>query len=617
MTLRRILKILFFSSIVLLFSSYTYIFNKLPDDIYYLKRTTFYDYKNEPYLSTINNHPSTWVNLDEVSPNVINALVSIEDKKFYTHSGFDFLRIVKTLVVNTLSREIKGGASTITQQYVKNIFLTNSQTYSRKLKEVYLALLIENKYSKNDILEGFLNSVYFGHGIYGIEDASHYFYNKPAIDLTIEESASLIAILNAPEIYSPIKQLQNNIKRVNLIMSEMYKDGNVSKDDFMNRKPILLNINKNYKSNIYYFQNEVINKLNDISFSRRFSKIDVYTTLNKDLYNKANHIIKNTPNELEASIYVIEPNTGNILTIIGGKNYTDSEFNRATNSYRQPGSSIKPFLYYTALEYGFKPFSTFESTPTTFYIDGTKSYSPRNYDNQYFNDEITMTYALATSDNIYAVKTLLFLGVDSFIESLKDFNFKQKISSNPTIALGTNTVSLEEITSAYNCFASYGKQPEPKIINRVFVNDNLIYQNYVKNLGRFDEENTYIINDMLTHMFNTNLNGSLSVTGSSITNKLSHRYSGKSGSTDFDNWMIGYNPQITIGVWTGYDNNNKLLEDDKGYAKQIWAELIEFYMMDKENAWFTKPEFVGKRKLDLISGKTKGSNLEDIYYKTT
>jgi len=265
MSFKKMLKLLIFFSVFLLFCSYTYIFSQLPDDIHDLKRVNFYDNSNQVYLSTTNDHPSTWVSIDDISPNVIKSLISIEDKKFYTHTGFDFARIVKTIIVNTLSSEIKGGASTITQQYVKNIFLSNAQTYSRKLKEVYIGLLIENKYTKDEILEGFLNNVYFGHGVYGIEDASIYFFSKPSNHLTIEESASLISILNAPEIYSPVKNFQNNITRTDLIMYELFQDGKITSTDYIKSKPIVLNINENHRSNINFFQSEVMNILNQFS----------------------------------------------------------------------------------------------------------------------------------------------------------------------------------------------------------------------------------------------------------------------------------------------------------------------------------------------------------------
>ncbi|XMB86701.1 transglycosylase domain-containing protein [Mycoplasmatota bacterium WC44] len=619
MNLSSILKISIVLSIIALFSSYTYIFHQLPDEIYNLKRTSYYDNTETVYLSTINDNFVEWVTLEEISPFVVDSLLSIEDKNFYSHSGFDSLRIIKAFYTNIVSNNIEEGASTLTQQYVKNMFLTNSQTYRRKIKEFYLAVLIENKYTKNQILEAFLNSVYFGHGIYGIENAANFFYNKSANSLTLIESASLISILNGPEIYSPLKELDNNISRTNLILKQMYKDKKIDVETYLdniNVRP-MLDVNKDTKSNIFYFQTEITKLLNNIDYKRRFSTIDVYTTLDIRMYKKANNLTEQIPALLETSIYVMEPTTGNVLTIIGGRKYSDSEFNRATDAYRQPGSSIKPFLYYSALERGFDPYTTFESTPTTFYINGTNTYAPDNYNDRYLDSDITMLYALATSDNIYAVKTLLFLGVNTFNEVLNNFNFSKTVKPNPTLALGTNEVSLEELTSAYNYFASNGTKANPKILKRVIVNGTTVYIDNKNHSSSLNVDDTFVMNQMLTHIFNKDIESSIHVTGYSLSDKLSHKYSAKSGSTDYDNWMVGYNPQITIGVWTGYDNNNKLMDEDLGYAKKIWAELIEFYMLGREDIWFKQTDNIKRIRKDLITGQNTGSNLDYIYYKVT
>lgn len=571
-----------------------------------------YDKDNNKYLSYSNNNKQTYVTLDKISDYVIDAFISIEDKRFYNHQGVDFIRIGGAIISDIKNQEFVEGASTITQQYVKNLYLSNDKTIERKLNEVLIAMNIERQYSKDEILTGYLNSIYFDSGIYGIEDASIFYFNKHAKDLTLVEACSLASIPKSPSSYSPIKNPENNKERRNLVLYELYQDNKIDYETYiksLNEELILYGIHPEDKNeNAPYFQDLVIRELKTMGWLNDYTSrgLKVYTTLDSSLNNAiVESINKRHPNsEIETAVYAIEPKTGNILAVVGGNNYEDSSFNRAVDSLRQSGSAIKPFLYLTALEHGFTPATTFKSEPTTFYINNEK-YSPKNYANIYANQDVSMVYAIATSDNIYAMKTHLFLGTNELVNTLKRFKISGDIPSIPSLALGTYEISLQELITAYGVLANEGIYVEPTLITKITTfDDEVLYEKKNKETSRLaNKSDVFLLNESMTSIFDNSMTYNIRPTGGRLVSLLNHKYAGKSGTTDTDNIMVGYNPDILVGVWTGYDDS-RLIEDydDLSYGKYIWADVVESYMKKRKNIWYEIPDDVIKVDLNPMSG---------------
>ena len=586
-----------------------------------------YDKDNNKYLSYSNNKKQSYVKLNNISNNLKKAFISIEDKRFYNHQGIDIIRIGGAFISNLKNKGISEGGSTITQQYVKTLFLNSEQTISRKFTEAMISIKFESMYTKDDILEGYLNAIYFDHGMYGVEDASLFYFNKNSSELSLKESAMIAAIPKGPSIYSPIKNYEKNLKRANLILSEMLDDEVITKEEYdaaIIEEVTLVGKNPNNESiNAPYFQDLVINELKNYPdiLSVAYKGLKVYTTLDSKLYQDIVDSInsKNPQSDIEIACYVVEPSTGNVLAVVGGKNYTKSAYNRAVSSSRQPGSVIKPFLYLAALENGFTPATTFKSEKTTFYYGG-KSYSPGNYKDIYPNTDISMLYAIAVSDNIYAMKTHLFLGTNVLSEKLKNFGFSGEIPPDlPSLALGTKEVSLKELTHAYSALANLGTYISPTIISKITTYDGEVL--YEANKSKKEVSNmtdTYILNETMSSVFDNKIIYNTRPTGAVISSLLTNKYAGKSGSTDTDNWMVGYNKDIVVGVWTGYDDNRKIENSsDTRYAKYVFADIIEKYFKDKETSWYDTPSDVIGIDLNPITGFYANMNeyTKNIYFK--
>ena len=601
--------ILIFCGLIIFFCINTFNINETIPDIANIE---LYDNNNNKFLSYSNNKKKTYVKLDNISPYLIDAILSIEDKRFYEHQGVDIIRIGGALFKNLSKQKIVEGGSTITQQYVRNLFLNSEQTIKRKIQEIMISIKFESIYEKNELLEGYLNSIYFDHGIYGVADASIYYFNKEPKDLTLLESVTLASIPKGPTIYSPIKNPENNKRRRTIILNELFNDNLITqeqRDQALNDELILIGNNPNNNDdNAPYFQDAVIKELDNIPIVKDYAYkgIKVYTTLDSDLTKEITKSIdKRIDSEtLEVAVYVIEPKSGEVLSIIGGKNYIESSYNRAIYSQRQPASTIKPFLYLTALENGFTPVTTFESSPTTFYYNN-KAYAPTNYHSIYANQDITMVYALATSDNIYAMKTHLFLGPDKLSTKLKEFGFSGEIPQDlPSLALGTKEVSPQELCEGYSILANQGIKVTPTLIKKITTFDGeVIYEAKQKETKLGDKSNVYILNEAMTSIFDNNMTYNIRPTGVSINSLLKHTFSAKSGSTKTDNWMAGYNPDICAVVWTGFDDSSEITKSsDLKSAKFIWADTVEAYYINKKSTWYETPDDVVGVELNPMSG---------------
>lgn len=620
--LTKIFIFTFFSIIIIILSLYAYAFITPKFNINTSKSITYYDkYGNDLFQEREKND---YVELSNISDYVKNAIVSIEDKNFYNHKGFDYLRIVKAMFVNIKSKKIKEGASTISQQYIKNLYLTFDKTWERKIQEALLTLELETHYSKNEILEGYLNTIDFGAGNYGIKEASKYYFNKEPKDLTLAEASIIVGIPKNPSYYNPVTHYKNAKDRQKDVLSSMVKNKLITTDDMNKAYDEKLKFyGKNDKvelSSIYYYKDAVLKELSNIkeipSSLLDMEGLKIYTNLDKDvqknLENNVDREMKDTT--LQVASVVIMPTNGKIVALIGGKDYSVSQYNRAYSSKRQVGSTIKPFLYYSALENGFTPSSTFLSERTTFNL-GDTMYSPRNAGNIYANKNISMLSAIAYSDNIYAMKTHLFLGTDMLSKTIKRVGIKTEVKENASSALGTTEINMIDFSNGFITLANEGKHESPHLIEKVTDNTGKILYEYKYNEDYvLNKKYVYILNNLLTSTYNYSLINYTSPTLVSIGNELKGKYAAKSGSTSTDYWTVGYNKDYLMIVWAGNDDNTDVKSKDSKITKKIWAKTITS-IKDNKNEWYDIPKGITAASINSISGEPNNNGFVCYYEK--
>lgn len=616
---KKILKITLLPLLIIVLGNIIfYVYCFLTPKLEINKSQSYYLYDNNSKLVFGNND---WISLDKISDDLINATISTEDKYFYKHIGFDYLRIGKAAITNIINRNKSEGASTITQQYARNLFLNFDKTWKRKIDEAILAGELEVHYTKKEILEGYLNTINYG-GVYGIESASKYYFDKSASNLSLAEAALLAGIPKSPNNYSPIKNYSKAKERQKIVLTMMKKNKVISEEEY--QKALNENITivgKSKESNIAsvnYFKDSVLEELKSLkqipSNIIETGGLKIYTTLDseaqEDLENSVQKYINNEQ-ELETSAIMMNPDTGGIMALIGGNNYNKSQYNRATNSKRQIGSTMKPILYYTALESGFTPSSSFTSEKTTFTFSEGKTYSPKNYNDKYAEGPISMAAAISYSDNIYAVKTHLFLGEDMLINTAKRIGITSKLAPIPSLALGTEEMSLMEITAAYSSFANQGYKINPHFIKKVEDSKgNTLYENKEEKIEVLNSSLTYILNEMLTYTYNKNFIDYNYPTLISLLPNITHKYAIKSGTTDTDLLIMGYNKNAVLGVWTGYDDNKKIDSTKYSYHKNIWIDTMESYFKNHEAQWYDIPDNVVGVLVNPITGTLVEDNVE-------
>ncbi len=600
----------------LIFHLGLYIYCKITPKMDINKAQSYYLYDNKSNL--IFNDNDEWISLDKISDNLINATIYTEDKYFYKHIGFDYLRIGKAIINNIATKSKSEGASTITQQYARNLFLNFDKTWKRKIDEAVLAFELETHYSKDEILEGYLNTINYG-GVFGIENASKYYFNKSSSDLSLAEASMLAGIPQSPNNNSPFKNEENAKKRQYVVLLCMRNNGIISKEEMDRAYNEELVYNEGQKKDeirsLLYFRDAVISELKTISQIPdsliETGGLRIFTTLDieaqRDLEESFNKNLVDT--ELEASGIMINPLNGDILALIGGKDYNVSQFNRAINSKRQVGSTMKPFLYYAALESGFTSSSTFTSEPTTFTFSLNKTYSPKNFNDTYANGPITMGAAISYSDNIYAVKTHLFLGEETLINMANRVGISSTMEAVPSLALGTEEISLIDMVSAYSTFANGGYRVGRHFINRIEDSKgNILYEYKEDKVLNLNPSLVFILNEMLTYTYDKDFIDYNYPTLISLLPEITNRYSIKTGTTDTDMWIIGYNKNAVLGIWTGYDDNRNLENGSSIYHKNIWINTMEKYLKDKDNSWYEIPENVVGVFVNPINGVVADSD---------
>ena len=582
-----------------------------------------YIYDDQKKLIFQGSSNNEWISLKEISPNLINAIISTEDKNFYKHHGFDYLRILKALITNIKNKKISQGASTISQQYIKNMYLSFDKTWQRKLEEALLTIRLEVQYNKNDILEGYLNTINFGQGNYGIENASKYYFNKSAKDLNLKEATILAAIPKSPTNYNPVNNYEASSNRANIIAKNMLNNKYIDKTEYneLINKPVSLSINPNEDKlkTIMYYQDAVykeLNSLKEIPDSLiKSGGLKIYTSLNLETQKLLeSNIDKYLKEDMQISSIIINPKTGDILSLTGGSDYNKSQYNRALSSKRQVGSAIKPFLYYAALENGMVSSSTFLSEPTTFSLSSNKQYSPANYNDKYGNKNITMAAAISYSDNIYAVKTHLFLGTETLVNTAKRMGIETKLDPLPSLALGSCELNMMEFAKAYTTLASGGYKKDITFIKKVKdMNGNTLYEKKQEEDQVLNKSYTYILNEMMTSTYSSSFIDYNTPTVMSIASKISNKYAIKTGSSGTDCWMVGYNPNILMIVWNGYDNNKEMEVSDGSISKNIWVDTVENLNIEKQ--WYETPNNVVGVPLNSITGEPTTDNKQmNIFY---
>lgn len=609
----KLLKLNFLLLILLCGGIFIYIKTSPKPEIYSANNLVLYDSTENVFFQ--GNESKEWIGLDEISDYLIKATIYTEDKHFYKHFGFDLFRILKASYINIISGKTMQGASTITQQYAKNLFLDFDKTWKRKWDEMWYTMKIEANYSKDEILEGYLNTINYGHGMYGIENASKFYFNKSAKDLDLAEASILTGIPKSPANYSPIVNFDLAKKRQLTILELMAKNKVITeeeKNDAYNEELVFSGVdNSEELSTIMYYQDAVLKELKDINsipLSYSDSKgLKIYTNLDfkaqQSLEKNIKEVLPDT-SKIETSAVMMNPNTGGIIALVGGRDYNKSSYNRAIESRRQVGSTMKPYLYYAALENGFTSSSAFTSEKTTFTFNNQDDYAPNNYNNTYGNKPISMGTAIAYSENIYAVKTHLFLGGDALINVARRVGITAKLENVPSLPLGTNEISIIEMAAGYSAFANLGYKVKPHLIEKVVdAKGNVLYEADDSKELVLNSSIVFILNNLLTATYDPDYIDYNYPTAITLASKLTHKYGLKSGTTNSDNWNIGFNRDIVTAVWIGYDDNKALSTSEYKYAQNIWFKTTEAYEAGKPEAWYEVPSNISAMFVEPISGK--------------
>ena len=483
-------------------------------------------------------------------------------------------------------------------------------------------------FTKDEILEGYLNTINFGQGNYGVENASLYYFNKSAKDLTKEEAIMLAGIPKNPNNYNPVSNYENCIKRAKVVGLAMVNNNLLSENEnsslFNNSIEIYGEKTKENSSNIMYYQDAVKSYLENIPSVPKTlidtGGLKIYTSLNTKAQEYLEESIKNNmpedDEELQVSSMIIDPHNGNIKALIGGRSYAKSQYNRAISSKRQVGSTMKPLLYYAALENGMTGSSTFLSEETTFVFSNNQTYSPQNYNQKYGNKNITMAAAISYSDNIYAIKTHLFLGEETLVNTAHRMGIQEDLEPIPSLPLGTNELSMIDFANAYTTLASGGYKRDLSFINRVEdLNGNVLYEKKENNEQVLNSNYVYILNELLTSTYNSAFKDYNNPTIYSLAPKISRKYAMKTGSSNTDYWMIGYNPDVLMLVWNGYDDNREVKIKDNIISKNIWVDTVEKYLNNQNSSWYETPNNVVGLPLDAITGEeTTDPNHMFVFY---
>ncbi len=542
------------------------------------------------------------VPLKKAPKDLINGFLSMEDRRFRSHWGVDIFRLAKAMLVNLKAGRIKQGASTITQQLARNLFLTSEKTWVRKLKEAFLAVQIERIYSKDEILELYLNQINFGHGVYGIEAASELYFGKNVEELTLPESCMLAAMPKAPSLYSPYRNPEALTRRMYLVLNAMAENGKITESEASQAKKAVVVIKpRELRPNeAPYFVEEVRKDVQARFGSQSLYRdgLQIYTTLDLDLQRIANRVLEewiealedeydyeqtlsgydpdSMPSSpipyLEGALLAMEPITGYVKAMVGGRDFFHSQFNRAVQAWRQAGSAFKPFVYTAAIDNGFTPSYRILDAPIVVEA-GDTIWRPSNYDERFLG-LTTLRRGLSLSRNLVAVRLITLVGPQTVIDYARRMGIKGNLKNVLSLALGSCEVTLLDMVSAYSTIANDGLRVKPLMILKTLdAQGRILYRAEHDEEKVLSSQTAYIMTNMLESVLNN---------GTAIGARLrgfTAPAAGKTGTTnDFtDAWFIGFSPNLICGVWVGFDEKKSIGEKASGAkaALPIWDRFMK------------------------------------------
>ena len=548
------------------------------------------------------------VSIDKIPEYLKQAIIATEDKNFYRHRGFDTVGMIRSAITNLLSGQVKQGASTITQQLARILFLSNERTFHRKIQELIIAYRIEKTISKDEILEMYLNSVYLGSGVYGVSSAARTFFDKDLSQLTLAEQALIAGLPQAPSIYSPFANQKAGLKRRDQVLRRMHRNKYITEEQMiaaqkeglkLSTKPRIYSYNK-----APYFIDFVLNELKNIGFEEQEISqggLKVYTTLNYKSQNAAQYNVSSaltkaglTKPTNQIALFAFSPTTGRIYSYIGGKNYEQSQYDRVSKAIRPSGSSFKPFVYATALQQGVSVDDIIEDMPVTI-----QEWSPKNYGKKY-RGKITIWQALAISSNVAAVRLIKKSGIDAVIQTAREMGITTPLANDMTIALGSNGVKLYDMVVSYGAFANGGFRVKPYAVERVENSRGVtIYENSGPKIVKVINFETAA---GMTYMLRKVVE-----VGTGKAANCAPNVAGKTGTTnDYrDAWFVGYSPDIVTGVWVGNDNNSKLPGITGGaLPARVFAEYMKVASENFPKSVFDYPSVGG--------GSSTYLNIDDV-----
>ena len=558
------------------------------------------------------------VALNQMSPHIVNATLAIEDHRFYRHPGVDIRGIARAIAVDIKHMAKVQGASTLTQQLARNLYLNHDRTWARKIKEGVFALQLEMRYSKDEILEQYLNTVYYGHSTYGVQAAARLYYGKNADELTLAESALLAGVPKGAKYFSPYMDMDNAKSRQLVVLNTMAQRGYITRaeaDAAAEEQLVFLPLAGGGPSEAPYFRDYIrhteLERLGITGSMLQEGGIRVYTTLDLRMQRSAEEAVAahlGEDEELQAALVAIDPRTGYIKAMVGGVNYKHNQYNRTLATSRQPGSSFKPIVYLAALATGeFTATTRFKSEPTAFpYDEGRQTYMPKNFNNKYTHDWIDMRYAIAHSDNIYAVSTLLQTGAERVVDMAQALGITARLQPLPSLALGTFPVSPLEMASAYGTIANLGEHVEPTAVLRIEDSrGRSLYEHKPVSRQAVAPSYAYVLTYLMESVFEPG------GTASRVASRINRPVAGKTGTTNSDGWMVGFTPELSAAVWVGHDQGRAIAPVESHKAAPIFADFLESALEPVPPKIFPIPEGVVSVYIDAKTGTIATSECPD------
>ncbi|HEU4724881.1 MAG TPA: PBP1A family penicillin-binding protein [Candidatus Eisenbacteria bacterium] len=573
--------------------------------------------------------------LRQIPKTMVDAILSIEDRRFYSHWGIDPIRLLGALANDIAAGRAEQGGSTITQQLARNLFLTHEKTFTRKIKEAVLAVRIEQTYTKDEILEMYLNQIYFGEGAYGLDAAAKVFFGKMVGDLTLPECALIAGLPRNPRDYSPRREPERALKRRNLVLASMLDNKRISRAQYEAASEAPLGVTKTrYDSRqAPYFMEMVRQYLDERYGSNQLYEggLRVYTTIDIDLQHATEEALEKRIQALEvrnqykktratilaeaaksgsrerpqteylqAAAVMLDPKTGHLLALVGGRDFNESNFNRAVQAARQPGSAFKPFIYAAAMDNGYTPTEMILDTPVSFRAGNGLEWAPQNYDHK-FRGPVTLRQALAQSLNVPAAKLLQKLGTPVVSAYARRLGIRSRMVGDLSLSLGTSEVNLLELTSAYGVFANQGVRTTPVYVLKVEdKNGKVLEQARVTAEEALSPETALTMTSMLESVLENGTAASSRALGLTVP------AAGKTGTTDdyTDAWFIGYTPDLAAGVWVGFDRKRKIGPNMTGAAAAlpIWVDMVASATKGKPPVDFPVPSGVVSRTICAQTG---------------